>query len=180
MFGGKLKATISKLWFLRRRQKEKSTRLEICSSKQIHVDFYNIFYFTTTHLHAHWFIRHPPQPCDSHFKYIWKELPKISMRKMWLFRSFFSFTSQHVNASSVVSDSLGSPCTVACQAHLSMGFSRQEYWSGLPFSTPGDPLDPEIEPTSLAPSKLAGRFFTTVPPGNPACVSVFLLNDAWI
>ena len=83
-----------------------------------------------------------------------------------------------MHACSVVSDSLGTPGTVACQAHLSIGFSRQEYWSGLLFTTPGGPPDPEIEPTSLAPSKLAGRFFTTVPPGNPACVSVLLLNDA--
>ena len=37
------------------------------------------------------------------------------------------------------------PWTVACQAPLSMGFSRQEYWSGLPFPTPGDLLDPGIK-----------------------------------
>ena len=40
------------------------------------------------------------------------------------------------------------PWTVAHQAPLSMGFSRQEYWSGLPFPPPGDPPDPEIKPTS--------------------------------
>ena len=38
------------------------------------------------------------------------------------------------------------PCTVARQALLSMGFSRQEYWSGLPLPTPGDLPDPRIEP----------------------------------
>ena len=38
------------------------------------------------------------------------------------------------------------PSTVACQASPSMGFSRQEYWSGLPFLSPGDPPDPGIEP----------------------------------
>ena len=42
------------------------------------------------------------------------------------------------------------PWTVACQAPLSMGFSRQEYWSGLPFPSPGDLLDPEIKPGSPA------------------------------
>ena len=47
---------------------------------------------------------------------------------------------------------------------LSMGFSRQEYWSGLPFPTPGDLPDSGIEPVSLASPALAGRFFTTVPP----------------
>ena len=40
--------------------------------------------------------------------------------------------------------------TVACQALLSMGFSRQEYCTGLPFASPGDLPDPEIEPKSLA------------------------------
>ena len=50
---------------------------------------------------------------------------------------------------------------VACQAPLSMGFSRQEYWSGVPFPSPGDLPDPGIEPVSPA---LAGEFFTTEPP----------------
>ena len=51
--------------------------------------------------------------------------------------------------------------TVARQAPLSMGFSRQEYWSGLPFPTPGDLPDPGIKPASLRSPALAGRFFTT-------------------
>ena len=42
------------------------------------------------------------------------------------------------------------PWTVACQASLSMGFSRQEYWSGLLFPPPGDLPDPGIKPTSPA------------------------------
>ena len=42
------------------------------------------------------------------------------------------------------------PWTVACQAPLSLGFSRQESWSGLPFPTPGDLPDPGIEPMSTA------------------------------
>ena len=50
------------------------------------------------------------------------------------------------------------PWTVALQAPLSMGFSRQEYWSELPFPSPGDLPDPGIEPRSPA---LTGRFFTT-------------------
>ena len=52
--------------------------------------------------------------------------------------------------------------TVAHQAPVSMGFPRQECWSGLPFPFPGDFPDPEIEPTSRA---LAGGLFTTEPPG---------------
>ena len=51
--------------------------------------------------------------------------------------------------------------TVACQAPLSMGFSRQEYWSGLPCPPPGDLPDPGIEPRSLTSPPLAGGFFTT-------------------
>ena len=51
--------------------------------------------------------------------------------------------------------------TVAHQVPLSMGFSRQEYWSGLPCPPPGDLPDPGIEPTSLMFPALAGRFFTT-------------------
>ena len=51
--------------------------------------------------------------------------------------------------------------TAACQAPLSMGFSRQEYWSGLPCPPPGDIPDPVIEPTSLMSPALVGRFFTT-------------------
>ena len=57
------------------------------------------------------------------------------------------------------------PWTVACQAPLSMEFSRQEYWSGLPFPSPGDLPDPRIEPVSFAFPALAGGFFTTEPPG---------------
>ena len=54
------------------------------------------------------------------------------------------------------------PRTVACQAHLSMRFPRQEYWSGLPFPSPGYPPRSGIEPMSPASSALAGRFFTTL------------------
>ena len=51
--------------------------------------------------------------------------------------------------------------TIACQAPLSMGLSRQEYWSGLPYPPPKDLPDPGIEPTSLMSPALAGGFFTT-------------------
>ena len=60
-----------------------------------------------------------------------------------------------------------SPWTVAHQAPLSMGFSRQEYWSGLSCSPPGDLPHPGIEPASPKSPALAGRFFTTEPPGKP-------------
>ena len=51
--------------------------------------------------------------------------------------------------------------TIARQAPPSMGFSRQEYWSGLPCPSPGDLPDPGMEPTSLMSPAWAGRFFTT-------------------
>ena len=59
---------------------------------------------------------------------------------------------------------LATSWTVACQAPLSMGFSRQEYWSGLPFPSPGDLPDPGIEPRSptfqadALPSEPPGKF----------------------
>ena len=54
------------------------------------------------------------------------------------------------------------PWTVAYQASPSMGFSRQEYWSGLPFPSPGDLPDPGIEPRSPA---LEADILTSEPPG---------------
>ena len=54
--------------------------------------------------------------------------------------------------------------TAAQQAPLSMRFSRQGYWSGLPFASPGDHPDPEIEPGSPA---LQADSLPTEPPGEP-------------
>ena len=56
------------------------------------------------------------------------------------------------------------PWTVAYQASPSMGFSRQEYWSGLPFPSPGNLSDPVIEPGSPA---LEAETLTSEPPGEP-------------
>ena len=73
------------------------------------------------------------------------------------------------------------PWTIVSQAPLSMSFSRQEYWSGLPFPPPRDLPNPGIEPVSLRPPALAGRFFTTVSPGKPrqslACMHAKLLQS---
>ena len=57
---------------------------------------------------------------------------------------------------SVMSDSFATLWTATHQAPLSMGFSRQEYWSGLPFPPPGDIPDPGIKPVSFASPVLAG------------------------
>ena len=56
---------------------------------------------------------------------------------------------------------LVTPWTVAHQAPLSLGFSRHEYWSRLPFPTPGDLPNPGIKPASLVSTALACVFFTT-------------------
>ena len=65
---------------------------------------------------------------------------------------------------SVVFNSFVAPWTVARQAPLSIGFPREEYWRGLPISSPGDLPDAGIQPRSPA---LAGRFFTTELLGKP-------------
>ena len=76
--------------------------------------------------------------------------------------------------------------TAAHQAPLSMEFSRQEYWSGLPFLSPGDLPDPGIEHVSPVSPALVGRFFTTAPNGKPVkplthskCVLKALCSYYW-
>ena len=61
-----------------------------------------------------------------------------------------------------------------------MGFSRQEYWSGLPFPTQGNLSNPRIERTSLASPVLADRFFVTEPPGKPKKMNIFLCKYLFI
>ena len=60
-----------------------------------------------------------------------------------------------------MSDSV-TPWTAACQAPMSMGFSRQDFWSGFPFPLPGDLPNPGTELASLVSPALAGRFLATV------------------
>ena len=60
---------------------------------------------------------------------------------------------------------LATPWNVACLVSLSMGFPRQEYWSGVPFPAPRDLPNLGVKPESPA---LAGRILTTEPPGKPA------------
>ena len=73
---------------------------------------------------------------------------------------------------SVLSHSFAAPWIVDDQAPLPMGFPRKEYWSGLPFPSPGDVPDPGIEPTSPA---TAGVFFTAEPPGKPLTTTAKLM-----
>ena len=64
------------------------------------------------------------------------------------------------------------PRTVPHQAPLSVGFSRQEYWSGLPFFPSGNLSDLGFEPKSPTSPALASGIFTTEPPGKPCSTSI--------
>ena len=64
------------------------------------------------------------------------------------------------------------PMDIACRASLSMGFSRQEYWSWLPCPSPGDLPDSGIEPASLMSPALAGGFFTTSTTWEAHCIII--------
>ena len=68
---------------------------------------------------------------------------------------------------------------VAHQAPLSMGFSRQEYWSGLPCSPPGNLPDPGIEPAFLLSPALAGGFFTTAATWEAGVNPALWLTSKW-
>ena len=74
------------------------------------------------------------------------------------------------------------PVNCSHQAPLSLGFSRQEYWSGLPFPTPGIFLTQGWNPLSVGSPALAGRLFTTLPPGKPKARTVLCgwLNKAMV
>ena len=94
-----------------------------------------------------------------------------NFNKFWFNISDSIFSTTHVCTFSHVwlFQLFATPWTSGSSAHqgpLSMGFPRQEYWSGLPFPTPGDLPHPGIKPVSLVSLALAGGFFTTEPPGN--------------
>ena len=85
----------------------------------------------------------------------------------WWFLLFFFLKEDYFSGGGLVAKScptLSTPWTVACQAPLSMGFSRQEYWSGLPFPSPGYLPDPGIKPGSPA---LQADALPTEPSGKP-------------
>ena len=71
------------------------------------------------------------------------------------------------------------PWTIACQAPPSVGFSRQEYWSGLPFPSPGDLPDPGIEPGShiLQADSLPSDVISHV---NSACSATYSVHDSHV
>ena len=72
------------------------------------------------------------------------------------------------------------PSTVAHQVPPSMGLSQQESWRGLPFFPSGDLPDPGIQPESPVAPVLAGRFFTTEPPGKPLLIIRWIEMNALV
>ena len=94
----------------------------------------------------------------------------------WNCETRFRIYNNSVYVCSVAQSCLtfATPWTVACQVPLSMEFSRQEHWSGLPFPPPGDLSGSWIQPTSPVSPELADGFFTTEPPGKPHITAVLL------
>ena len=72
------------------------------------------------------------------------------------------------------------PWIVDNEAPLSIGFSRQVYWSGLPFPTPGDLPHPWVKSECPASPAVAGGFFTTEPPGKPSCSVLLYFSRYYI
>ena len=83
-----------------------------------------------------------------------------SLQDPRVYSKWHVFTLSHVQL-------FATPWMVALQAPLPLGFSRQDYWSGLPCPPPGDLLGLGSEPASLGSPALPGRFFTIEPPGKP-------------
>ena len=92
---------------------------------------------------------------------LYEVMDHISLALQYIFSFSYSAWYMHVYVLFSPVQLLSTPGTVACQAPLTMGFSRQEYWSGLPVHPPEDLPDPEIKPESLASPAFAGKFFTT-------------------
>ena len=94
--------------------------------------------------HGNYFCYWPPGELSDHgFLYCWTAI--------YIFACMLTSTSTFFSGGGLVAKScptLVIPWTVACQAPLSMGFSRQEYWSGLPFPSSGDLPNPGIKPKS--------------------------------
>ena len=110
--------------------------------------------YTHTHTHTH---------THTLFKILF---PCSSLQSIQKSSICYMVGPYHVSVLSLlVTSDFASHWTVACQAPLSMEFFRQEYWSGLPFPSPGDLHKPGTKPMSLSSSVFVGGFFTTVPPG---------------
>ena len=99
-------------------------------------------------------------------KYHMERLSNGFREGRWSLPFLFACTLSHFSCVQV----FATLWTVAQQPPLSMGFSRQEFWSGLPFPSPGDLPDPGMEPASLPPPALAGGFLPLALCGKPSVV----------
>ena len=113
-------------------------------------------FFYSTHLHPH---HVTSNLFDSQVSWLFLNLHFTEFHEA--FNTIGHFFSWHLLYCVQSCLTLCGPITLARLTPVPMEFSRQEYWSGVPFPTPGDVLDPGIEPVSLASPALAGRFFTT-------------------
>ena len=123
---------------------KKRLRIQICFKVEEQKSYTNRHPLTHTHTHTHTHITLHCRVID-YSRTVWNQSGVLSI------------------SHSVVSDS-EAPWAVACQAHMSMEFFRQEYWSGLPFPSPGDLPDPGIKPRSPA---LQADSLPSEPPEKP-------------
>ena len=109
---------------------------------------------------------------------IWKFMVHILLKPgLENFEHYFTSVWKKVKLKSLSRVQLfATPWTVAYQASLSMGFSRQEYWSGLPFPSPGYLPDPGVEPRSPT---LEADALTSEPPGKPVSLACEMSAIAW-
>ena len=119
-----------------------------------------------------WEQSQPPSPIPSAFLKLWWQIPAWRPFGAGPLMSLLAFHKRHPPTVCVCVCVCTLSCfscvwlfatlwTIACQAPLSMGFSRQERWTGLPCPPPGDLPDPGIKPGPLVSPALTGRFFTT-------------------
>ena len=106
-----------------------------------------------------WLVECPPHPHPPKIKYIHILISRTCVCVTW--QSSAQGVLRHVQL-------FVTPWTVARRTPLSMGFLRQEYWSRLSLPSPGDLPKSGIKPAPLVSPALAGRFLTTVPPGELA------------
>ena len=110
-------------------------------------------------------------------KHSFKKLSFLEKKALYFKDISFYINMLLLFSCQAVSHSFATPQTVAHQAPLSMGFSRQEYCSGLPFLSSGDLPNPGVISTSPA---LAGGFFTTELPGTPQiCIKNMLIASSY-
>ena len=111
--------------------------------------------------------------CGSPLKYSCLKNPRdrgawwVTKSGTWL--SMHAYTATNIVKAAVLSKLFATAWTVSCQAPPSMGFSRQEYWGGLPCPSPGDLPNPGIEPGSQT---LQADFLPSEPPGKPKNTAV--------